>query len=103
MFKFLKELFKSRVKYLKGNPGKITIINDKRGNQIYYYNNGYEEWREWDENNNLIHFKNSEGVEYFCEYDEDGNIIHFKDEKGYEFYDEYDKHHNLISHRRVEK
>ena len=101
MFKFLKKVFEKRYKYAKHKPHKTLIINDKRGNQIYYGDNSYEEWREWDENNNLIHFKNSEGLEYWKEYDEDGNVIHYKDESGYEYYDKYDNKHNLISHRRL--
>lgn len=101
--KFLKKLFGKKYKQAKYVPHKITIQNDKRGNQIHYkdHDTGYEEWREWDENNNLIHFKNSEGLEYWKEYDEDGNVIHYKDESGYEYYDKYDNKHNLISHRRL--
>lgn len=101
--KFVKKFLKKKPKYVGDKPPKIKIQLDKRGNQIHYQDGTYEEWREWDENNNLIHFKNSEGHEYWAEYDDDHNIIHFKDESGYEFYDKYDSHHNLISHKRVEK
>ena len=101
--KFLKKLFKPKPKYKKGKPAKIEIKLDRRGNQIYYksHDTGYEEWREYDDHNNCIHFKNNEGLEYWNDYDEDGNVIHHKDESGYEYYDEYDEHHNLISHKRV--
>ena len=34
--KFLKKLFGKRIKYLNGNPAKIEIKLDRRGNQIYY-------------------------------------------------------------------
>ena len=40
---------------------------------------------EYDENGNLIHYKNSNGFEEWYEYDENGNIIHIKDSDGFEF------------------
>ncbi len=45
---------------------------DKRDNLVYYrYPDGLEIWWEFDENNNLIHTKDSEGLrEVWCKYDE---------------------------------
>jgi hypothetical protein len=34
----------------------------------------------------LIHSKNSKGYEYWREYDSNGNMIHFKDSTGYEYW-----------------
>ena len=38
-----------------------------------------ELYMEYDENNNLIHYKDSKGFEEWYEYDENGNCIHYKD------------------------
>ena len=45
-------------------------------------NNRCEEWKEYDENNNEIHHKNSDGFEYWNEYDENNNLIRSKDSNG---------------------
>ena len=45
--------------------------------------------KEYDENDNLIHSKNSNGYEEWYEYDSDNNCIHHKDSKGYEFWKKY--------------
>ena len=48
---------------------KIKIITK----EIHYKDSdGFEEWKEYDENNNLIHYKDSNGYEYWKEYDENG-------------------------------
>ena len=53
-----------------------VIHYDDSDNIIYYKDsNGYEEWREYNENGNLIHYKNSNGKEYWYDYDENGNCI----------------------------
>ena len=41
--------------------------------------------REYDQNNNLIHFKNSNGFEEWKEYDQNNNCIHFKNSNGLEY------------------
>ena len=51
---------------------------------------------EYDKNNNLIHFKNSNGIEYWKEYDKNNNLIHSKYSYGYENWNEYDENNNLI-------
>ena len=58
-----------------------------------------EEIKEYDNRNNLIHYKNSDGDEYWYEYDENNNEIHFKDSDGYEYWREYDKNNNLIHYK----
>ena len=40
---------------------------------------GYEEWREYDKNGNLIHSKDSAGNEKLYEYNERGNLICYKE------------------------
>ena len=44
---------------------------------------------EYDNNENLIHFKDSDGYEYWKEYDSNGNLIHYKDSDGDEKWYEY--------------
>ena len=44
---------------------------------------------EYDNNENLIHFKDSDGYEYWKEYDSNGNQIHYKDSSGEEYWHEY--------------
>ena len=39
------------------------IYYDERGNQIYYLNDDFESLSEYDENNNLIHYRDSDGRE----------------------------------------
>ena len=38
----------------------------------------------YDENNNLIHYKGSDGFESWREYDENNNLIHSKDSNKFE-------------------
>ena len=57
---------------------------DQNNNLIYYKNSkGHEEWKSYDENNNLIHYKNSKGYEEWNEYDKNSNLIHYTDSKGF--------------------
>ena len=53
--------------------------------KIMEKNNRCEEWKEYDENNNVIHYKDSDGYEYWKEYDENNNVIHYKDSNGFEY------------------
>ena len=70
---------------------------DQNNNLIHYKNsNGFEYWKEYDQNNNLIHSKNSNGFEEWKEYDQNNNCIHFKNSKGFEKWQEYDQNNNLI-------
>ena len=53
--------------------------------------------KEYDENNNLIHYKDALGFENWYKYDENNRIINSKDSKGYEeWYKRIDKHILLI-------
>ena len=93
--------FNEFISWLK-NEQTIIKEYDKNNNLIYYKNsngrekNGREKWKEYDENNNLIHCKYSDGSEYWQEYDESNNLIHYKDSNGVEEWKEYDENNNLI-------
>ena len=62
----------------------------------------YEEWKEYDENNKEIHYKNSIGYEWWKEYDEEGNLIHYKNnngiEKTYEYYENQNEDGSLTDY-----
>ena len=70
---------------------KKTIGNE----EVYFENDvkkythsknstGYESWKEYDKNDNVIHSKNSDGFEIWSEYDKNNNQIHYKTSGGYE-------------------
>ena len=60
---------------------------DKNNNLIHWKDsNGYESWNEYDENNNLIYYKGSDGFESWREYDENNHCIHWKTSKDYEIW-----------------
>ena len=66
---------------------KIKIEYDDNGNLIHYKNfNGDEYWQEYDNNGNLIHYKDSDGFENWKEYDDKNNLIHYKDSDGSEYW-----------------
>ena len=44
------------------------------------------EIKEYDKNNNMIHYRDSEGYEYWREYDENSNQIHYRDSDGVEYW-----------------
>ena len=48
-----------------------------------------EETKEFDENGNIVYYKNSNGYEYWKEYDKNNNVIHFKDFLGIEYWYKY--------------
>ena len=63
---------------------------DNNENLIHFKDSdGYEYWKEYDSNGNLIHYKNSDGKEEWNEYDSNGNQIHYKDNDGEEYWHEY--------------
>ena len=73
---------------------------DQNNNLIHYKDpNGNEEWKEFDQNNNLIHYKYSNGYEYWNEYDQNNNLIHCKDSYGIEYWKEYDQNNNCIHYK----
>ena len=63
---------------------------DKNNNLIHFRDTtGYESWYEYDKNNNVIHCRYSTGYESWYEYDTNNNVIHGRDSYGYEdWYDE---------------
>jgi YD repeat-containing protein len=54
---------------------------------------------EYDANNNLIHYKDSNGLEYWQEYDSNNNLIHYKNSYGSEEWQEWDSNNNLIHYK----
>ena len=71
---------------------------DNNGNLIRYKDsNGYEQWYDYDENGNCIHNKDSNGFEYWNDYDENGNLIHYKDSNGCELWKGYDNKQNCLT------
>ena len=63
---------------------------DNNGNLIHYKNSDVVEyWKEYDSNGNLIHSKYSYSWEEWSEYDSNGNLIHYKDNDGEEYWHEY--------------
>jgi YD repeat-containing protein len=55
--------------------------------------------REYDNNGNVIHSRDSDGYEVWCEYDNNGKCIHFRDSDGYEVWYDYDTNGNVINTR----
>ena len=86
---------------------------DDRGNLIYEKTSSFEHWMKYDENNNQIHWKRSDGWEELYKYDENNNLIYHKDIVGHEFCYKYDKYnreteitkkeYNEIEFRKKEK
>ncbi len=63
---------------------------DENNNLIYYKNSlGDEFWREYDKNNNIIYYKDSNDMEYFKKYDENNNCIYYKNFDGKEHWYKY--------------
>ena len=68
----------------------------RKSNEIY--NNGeYDCQKVFDENNNEIYRKYSNGFEMWREYDEYRNCTHYKDSNGREFWKEFDKNGNVVT------
>lgn len=76
----------SRGNLVRKNPQEEY---DQNGNLIYFKDSdGFECWFEFNSNNKLIHSKDSDGYEFWNEYDSSGNKIHVWDSDGYEeFYE----------------
>jgi HAMP domain-containing protein len=71
------------------------ITKDCKDNLIHYKDsNGLEYWKEYDSNNNLIHYKNSNGNEEWFAYDSNNYPIHYKNSDGVEEW--YDSNGNSI-------
>jgi YD repeat-containing protein len=73
---------------------------DQNNNLIHYkISNGYEEWKSYDERNNIVYYKNSNGIEYWINYDQNNNVVHIKNSNGIEYWKEYDQNSNLIHYK----
>ena len=61
---------------------------DENNNLIYFRNsnNGTEIWYKYDENNNETHYKSTSGKEYWREYDKNNNEIHWNDTNNNEYW-----------------
>ena len=64
---------------------KISYIKDSDGNEKWY-----------DENGNLVHYKDSIGYEVWKEYDKNGHLIHYKDSYGNDAWYKYDENGTII-------
>ena len=88
------------MKYIKTIDGNYTYYHlGKIKKYKHLKTSGFESWREYDENGNEIHFKDSAGSESWSEYDKNGNKIHYKDSNGYERWSEYDENGNKIHYK----
>jgi len=86
----------------KNEYEKFIPVNeyDQNNNVIHYKtSNGFEYWNEYDENNNMIHHKTSDGYEYWKEYDENNNLIYYKNSGNFEEWKEYDENNNMIHYK----
>lgn len=73
---------------------------DSNNNLLHFKDsNRYEEWYNFDKNNNLIHYKNSNDYEHWYDFDEKGNCIHDKNSKGEETWQNYDSNNNCIYYK----
>lgn len=70
---------------------------DENGNDIHFKNtNDYEDWTEYDDNNKMIHYTCNYGLEEWCKYDDNGRLIECIGSTGYEEYRTYDDKGKLI-------
>ena len=69
----------------------IIHIYDKNNNLLKSIEIDYEESYEYDNNNNCIHYKNSDGYEYWKKYDNNGNEIYYKDSTEYQCWFSYNE------------
>ena len=65
-------------------------------NKHIKYMNGYEEWLDYDENNNLIHSIDSNGHEQYHTYNDKNQCVHTYT-KTHEVMYEYNENGNIIS------
>ena len=86
--KFLKHFEVNGVKVARNVQLFEIDKYDSRGNKIAIDCVSFSEVSEYDENNNLIHQKSSDGLEIWYEYDKDGKNFTCKDNYG--MYTEYE-------------
>jgi len=85
-------------------PEVNKLINEQKENVMYKKKHtkdstGVEQWSDYDNKGNVIHYKNSDGLETWNEYDDKGNAIYYKDNVGYERWSEYDNKGNVIHYK----
>ena len=93
--------------HFKDRYGKeVWSEYDENNNLIHYKDShvfkdihGRESWYKYDENNNLIHYKDSNGKEEWYKYDENNNLIHCKNAYVLEEWYKYDENNNLIHYK----
>jgi len=77
--------------------GMIREMTDKSFH--IKYSNGFEQWREYNDQGKAIHYKDSDRFEEWNEYDDQGKLIHIKDSNGYEEWCKYNEQGNLIHYK----
>jgi hypothetical protein len=70
--------------FIDGNGKRQWKEYDENNNLVNCSIPSYKEWNESDDNGNIIHHKRSTGFECWCEYDENNRMIHFKSNEGIE-------------------
>lgn len=113
----------NKAAYRKTTSGTTVLMGleskykyDKNGNQIYLYEEGYEEFNKYDSENHLIYSKTQTSEVFYTyengllveekfndgdfgkyEYDKNGNEILYQTQDGYTEWSTYDENNNLIS------
>lgn len=73
------------------NIDQVDIADyDNKGNIIHKKSNNTEFWKEYDEQNNCIHIKYSDGKEIWYNHNENGSCIYEKHSDGKKYWKEYD-------------
>ncbi len=75
---------------------KELVLRDERGNELYIRcyddeENYDEAWFEYDENDNMIYFKNNYGDEEWSIYNEKNQLVNSVDQDGIQEWYEYNK------------
>lgn len=80
-------------------PKDIKEYNENN-NLIHYKDSDDEWWKKYDENGNLIYYRDHNGYEEWIDFDKNGNCIHIKDSEGSECWKEYDEDVRIIHYKR---
>jgi YD repeat-containing protein len=101
-FKFLENYINlSRISGLKW----IKEYNDENL-EVYYEDNLKQQiWKTYDIHKNIVKLTNKKNIfeSFTYSYDEQGNMIMYKDSKGKEWFREYDSNGNLLFHKEDDK
>lgn len=94
--KFIKELTNEEIYELIG----ILREYDDQDNLTYFRNSeGFECWFEYDTQGHMVYYEESNGFESWHEYDANGNMIHYEDSNGLEKWWEHDENGNIIHYK----